>query len=175
MTTQQTQPVAGGVSADALVQEIRKLGVTHVICIPDSFQKTLIAKLQETPGIDFMIACTEDEAVGINAGLYMGGKRPMMVIQNNGIFASINTLKAIALDAKVPTFMMVGQFQRDVTKPIEESRSRAVRMLEPTLDTWGVPHWRLEGPDDIGNLATAYQKASETQGPAALIVGAPTV
>ena len=38
----------------------------------------------------------------MNAGLYMGGENPMMCIQNNGIFASVNTLKAIALDAKVP-------------------------------------------------------------------------
>ena len=57
---------------------------------------------------------------------------------------------------------------------IEESRSRAVRMVEPTLDVWGVPHWRLEGPDDLGNIRAAHERAHETLGPAALIVGAPT-
>jgi sulfopyruvate decarboxylase TPP-binding subunit len=175
MTTQQAQPVARGVTADAIVSEILKLGVTHIICVPDTFQKSVIGKLQELSKPKFLIVCTEDEAMGINAGLYVGGQKPMLLIQNNGVFASINTIKAIALDAKVPTFMLVGQFQRDVTKPPEENRSRAVRMLEPTLATWGVPYFRLEGPEDIGNIAQAYAKAQETQGPAALIVGAPTV
>ena len=51
----------------------------------------------------------------------------------------------------------------DVTKPIEETLSRAVRMVEPTLDTWGIPHWRLEGPDDIGVFAKAAGVNVESQ------------
>lgn len=171
----QASPVATGVEASAIVAELRSLGIDHVICIPDSYQKTLIAALQSDPSIRFITACTEDEAMGINAGLYMGGKNPMLVIQNNGIFASINTIKAIPLDARIPTFIFVGQYQRDTMLPIEESKSRAVRMVEPTLDVWGVPHWRLEGPGDITNIRAAYERAHETMGPAALIVGAPTL
>jgi len=172
--TSQAEPIATGVPAQAIVAEIKKLGVDHVVCIPDSYQKTLIALIRDDPAFRFMIACTEDEAIGINAGLYMGGKNPMLVIQNNGIFASINTIKAIALDAKIPTLMLVGQFQRDPMIAMEENRSRAVRMVEPTLDTWGVPSYRLEGSQDIGNIEKAYRTAHETMGPAAVIVGAPT-
>ena len=174
MTTN-VEPVARGVEADAILAEIDRLGITHVICVPDTFQRTIIARWAERDVPRLLRVCTEDEGVGINAGLYMGGENPMMCIQNNGIFASINTLKAIALDAKVPTFMMVGQFQRDVTKPIEENRSRAVRMLEPTLATWGIPYWRIEGPDDIGAIEQAYRRAHEDLGPAVAIVGAPTL
>ena len=170
----EAKPLAVGVEAPVIMAELHSLGIDHVICIPDSYQKTLIAALQDDPSIRFITACTEDEAMGINAGLYVGGKNPMLVIQNNGIFASINTIKAIPLDARIPTFIFVGQFQRDPMVAVEESRSRAVRMLEPTLDTWGVPHWRLEGPDDLGNIRAAYEKAHETMGPVALIVGAPT-
>ena len=173
MTTQ-SEPVAVGVDARLIVAEIKKLGVDHVICIPDSYQKTLIALLADDPDIRFIIACTEDEAMGINAGLYVGGKSPMLVIQNNGIFASINTIKAIPLDARIPTLMLVGQFQRDPMSPVEESKSRAVRMVEPTLDTWGVPNYRIEGPDDLGNIEKAYRQAHETLGPVAVIIGAPT-
>jgi sulfopyruvate decarboxylase subunit alpha len=162
------------VSADAIAREINALGVTHVVCVPDSFQKTIIARWQETGTPRLLTVCTEDEGVGVNAGLYMGGEHPMMCIQNNGIFASINTLKAIALDARVPTFMMVGQFQRDVNKTIEEQASRAVRMLEPTLKTWGIPYWRIESPDDIGALKQAHDRAWNDLGPAVVIIGAPT-
>ena len=171
----QPEPVARGVEASVIAGELRALGIDHVVCIPDSYQKTLIALLQDDPAIRFITACTEDEAMGINAGLYVGGKNPMLVIQNNGIFASINTIKAIPLDARVPTFIFVGQYQRDTALPIEESKSRAVRMVEPTLDVWGVPRYRLEGPEDVGNIRAAYERAHETMGPAALIVGAPTL
>ncbi len=166
--------MAVGVDGQTVVDEMVKLGITHVICVPDTFQKTVISLLAARESPKLHIVCTEDEAVGINAGLYVGGQNPMMVIQNNGIFASINTLKAIAFDAKVPTLMMVGQFQRDVGKTIEEQTSRAVRMLEPTLDTWGIPNWRIEGPGDLGVIQQAYRRAHADRGPAAVIVGAPT-
>jgi len=169
------QPVATGVSSEEIVSKLKNLGVDHVICIPDSYQKTLIARLTDDPDISFMIACTEDEAIGINAGLYIGGKNPVLVIQNNGIFASINTIKAIPLDAKIPTLMFVGQFQRDPMLLIEESKSRAVRMVEPTLETWGVPYYRIETPEDIGNIELGYKLAHDTMGPVAIIIGAPTI
>ncbi len=173
MTTN-AEPVARPVDSEAIVAEIVKLGITHVICVPDTFQKTVIARLAELEVPRTLIVCTEDEAMGINAGLYIGGANPMMLIQNNGIHASINTMKAIALDAKVPTFIVVGQFLRDATKAPEENRARAVRLLEPTLDVWGVPYFRLEGPEDIGAFAKAYERAHEDKGPAVVIVGTPT-
>ena len=167
-------PVARPVDAEAIVAEILKLGITHVICVPDTFQKTVIARLMELEVPRTLIVCTEDEAMGINAGLYIGGQNPMMLIQNNGIHASINTMKAIALDAKVPTLIVVGQFLRDAAKPPEEQRARAIRLLEPTLDVWGVPYFRLEGPEDIGAFRQAYERAHEDKGPAVVIVGTPT-
>ena len=139
------EPVARPVDAEAIVAEILKLGITHVICVPDTFQKTVIARLAELEVPRTLIVCTEDEAMGINAGLYIGGQNPMMLIQNNGIHASINTMKAIALDAKVPTFIVAGQFLRDATKPPEEQRARAVRLLEPTLDVVEAVACRMDG------------------------------
>jgi hypothetical protein len=86
----------------------------------------------------------------------------------------LNTLKAIALDARVPTFMVIGQYGRDVALPVEQNRLRQVRMLEPTLATWGVPSFRLETPQDLPNLRLAYDRAHAERGPAAAIIGAPT-
>lgn len=172
--TAQADPIALPVEANAIVKEIVALGITHVVTVPDSVQRALLLQLEEEPSLAVHTVCTEDEAIGITAGLYAGGMRPMMSIQNNGFFACINTIKAIALDAKVPTFMLVGQFGRDVTKPVEESRNRAVHRLEPTMDAWSVPHYRLEGPDDIGNVRAAYDRATNDLGPCALIIGAPT-
>jgi hypothetical protein len=58
--------------------------------------------------------------VGINAGLYIAGRTPMLLIQNKGVYACVNALRGIALEASVPTLMLVGQHTRDVTKPAAE-------------------------------------------------------
>jgi sulfopyruvate decarboxylase subunit alpha len=156
----------------AIANTIRELGVTHVVCVPDTNLKTVIAAL-EGPGMPKMLyPCTEDEAMGINAGLYITGHRPMLLIQNNGLLACLNTLKAIALDAQVPTLMLIGQYGRDVGKPVEQNSVRAVSLLEPTLATWSVPSFRMDRPEDLGTLAAAWERAWSNKGPAAAVVGA---
>ena len=169
-----TQPVATPVPAQAITAELVKLGITHVITVPDTIQRTLLVALEESDALEVLTVSTEDEAMGINAGLYVTGHRPMLLIQNTGFFASTNTLKSIALDAQVPTFIFVGQFGRDVTKSLTDGQPRRVGLLEPTLDVWGVPHYRLERPEDIGNVALAYHQSYEQRGPVVVIVGAPT-
>jgi len=166
--------IALPIDGRSIADEIRALGVSHIVCIPDTNLKTVIADLHRPGSPQMIYACTEDEAMGINAGLYVTGHRPMLLIQNNGLLACINTLKAIALDSKVPTLMLIGQFARRVNLKVEDNPLRAVRLLEPTLDTWGVPYFRLEVPDDLPNLRKAWDTAWTTSGPAAAIVGAPT-
>lgn len=162
------------IEAHALLDAIRSAGITHVLTVPDTHQKTLLALLREGDSPRLITVCTEDEAIAINAGLHIGGLRPMLLIQNNGFYACLNALKAIALDARVPTLMLIGQHGRDVTRSPRDDGERSVRMLEPTLEAWGVPYHRLEGPEDVPRFGSAYRQCQEQRGPAALIVGAPT-
>lgn len=174
MTNATAAPVAVSIDGIVLADAVRALGATHIISVPDTNLRTAIASLEAGGGPTVMYVCTEDEAMGINCGLYITGHRPMLLIQNNGLYACVNTLKALALDAQIPTFMLIGQFGRNVTKAPEDNPRRAVNRLEPTLATWGVPYFRIEGPGDLPNLRTAWDTAWTNRGPAAAIVGAPT-
>jgi sulfopyruvate decarboxylase subunit alpha len=75
----------------------------------------------------------------------------------------------------VPLLMMIGEFVRDPAVPSRENRSRAVRMLEPVLETWGIPYFRIDGPEDVGKLAQAHQQSLDNRGPVAVIIGARTI
>src|SRR5262249_8208301 len=94
-------PVVHAIEGEALDHEIAALGVTHVITVPDTNLKSALAALDRQNSLRMLYVCTEDEGMGVNAGLHITGHRPMMLIQNNGFFACLNTLKSIALDAKV--------------------------------------------------------------------------
>lgn len=172
--TESPAPCAVAIDGKVLADAIRALGPTHVICVPDTNLKSAIAALSGLPAPRMLTVCTEDEAMGINAGLYIAGHRPMLLIQNNGLFACVNTLKSIALDAQVPTFMVIGQYGRDVSKPVEDNRLRAVRLLEPTLSVWGVPFARLDSAQDLPRLRALWDRAWADKGPAAALIGAPT-
>jgi sulfopyruvate decarboxylase TPP-binding subunit len=161
-------------SADAMIAALRKAAITHVVIVPDTVQKVFLSALNAVSDIKTIFACTEDEAVGINAGLYATNHRPILSIQNNGLFACLNTIRGIALDGNVPTIMLIGQYGQKPQIMPEASPLRMVRMLEPTLNIWGVPCTWLWGNQDLEALPGIYEQARRDRGPAALLIPVPT-
>jgi sulfopyruvate decarboxylase subunit alpha len=170
----QAEPVARPVSANAILDVLNDLRLTHVINVPDTHQRTLLAALARQSRIKLLTACTEDEAIAINAGLWIGGQRAILSIQQVGLLAAINNVKALAMDARIPTCMLVGYFGRDVTRTARENPARAVNLIEPTLDAWGIAYFPIEGPEDISAIERAYRHSIEHSGPAVVLIGAPT-
>jgi sulfopyruvate decarboxylase TPP-binding subunit len=170
----QAEPVARPVSAEAILQELFELQISHVINVPDTHQRTLLKALSQQTRIKILTACTEDEAIAINAGLWIGGQRPILSIQQVGLLAALNNVKGIAMDARIPTCMLVGYFGRDVSLPARANPGRGVHLIEPTLDAWGVPYFAVEGPNDIAAVGAAYRHSVDHEGPAVVLIGAPT-
>jgi sulfopyruvate decarboxylase TPP-binding subunit len=158
----------------AMLEAIRQAGTTHVVTVPDTHQKSLLALLEDSASPRLITVCTEDEALGVNLGLFMGGACPMLLIQNSGFYACMNTIRGLSLDARVPACMLIGEFSRDPGKAPADHESRLVHLLEPTLDAWHIPYYRLDHGDDVNRIQAAMEQAWEQRGPVALLVGAPT-
>ncbi|MGI5518949.1 thiamine pyrophosphate-binding protein [Streptomyces sp. CA-106131] len=157
-----------------ILKAIRDAAITHVITVPDTHQQSLLRLLAEPTGPQLITVCTEDEAMGVNLGLYMGGKKPMLLIQNSGFYAALNTVRGLALDGQVPTCMLIGEFFRDPHVAPRDHASRLVRMLEPTLDLWEIPTYRLDHEAHIADIPVAVEHAYRAHGPVALLVGGRT-
>jgi sulfopyruvate decarboxylase subunit alpha len=157
-----------------MLECIRSARTSHVITVPDTHQKTLLDVLAESRAPELITVCTEDDAMAVNLGLFLGGQRPMLLIQNSGFYASMNTIRGLSLDAKVPACMLIGEFSRDPGVAPAEHASRLVHLLEPTLRTWHIPHFRLDTPADLPNIACAMARAHRDRCATALLVGAPT-
>jgi sulfopyruvate decarboxylase TPP-binding subunit len=146
-----------------------------VLSVPDTHQKSVLAALDKERALRVLTCATEDEATAIGAGLYMGGEPFVLMIQHAGLYASVNTLRGVSMDGQVPIFYMVGLLSREKDKDPRESRHSMVRFAEPLLDTFGVPHARLEGPDDVHRIPEYYRLAQERKGPAVVLVGLETI
>ena len=146
-----------------------------ILSVPDTHQRTVLAALDKEPSITVLTCATEDEAVAISAGLYIGGEPVILMIQHAGLYASVNTLRGVAIDGRVPTFYMIGLLGREKDREPRESRHSMVRYCEPLLDLFGVPHARLEGPGDVHLIPEYYRLAHERRGPAAVLVGLETM
>src|SRR5436853_6218466 len=142
-----------------------------ILSVPDTHQKTVLAALDKEDAIKTITCATEDGACTIAGGLYMGGEPVVLMIQHAGLYASINTLRGVSMDGKIPVFYMIGLLSREKDKDPKESRHSMVRFAEPLLDTFGVPHARLEGPNDVHLIPEYYRLSRERRAPAEVPVG----
>ena len=162
------------VPAALLHDAVSELGVTHILTVPDTHQKSLLASLMDDPALTTMTLSTEDEALGVNAGLWIGGVDALVVIQNVGFFAAMNGVRGVCMDMHVPTCMLVGQYAIDVTVPVPENGASGVRMIEPVIQSLEIPYYVIDRPEDVGVLKQAYERSRAERGPVVVLVTAPT-
>ena len=74
------------IEASALLAEIKKNGVTHVVGVPDNGSRALYEQLWADPDIQVVLVTREGEAFALASGLYLGGAKPLVLIQNTGFF-----------------------------------------------------------------------------------------
>ena len=172
--TADTAPVADSVPASTLHAAIRALGVSYVLSVPDTHQKTLLAAVTGDPQLTTLTFSTEDEAICVNAGLWIGGSEAVVMIQNVGLFAAMNALRGVAMDMRVPTCLIVGQYAREVTLPVERDPGSAIRLIEPVLQTMDVPFYRIDHEADAGVLRIAFDRSRAERRPVVVLIGAPT-
>jgi sulfopyruvate decarboxylase TPP-binding subunit len=166
---------AMGVPASVFITELDQLGLHAVVTVPDTHQRTLLAALAGDDRFRVITATTEDEGVGICAGLWWGGVDPLLLIQHAGVFASVNTLRGIGLDMSIPITMLVGLYGRDPAIAPEDSRGSMNRLVLPLLERLGVAYELIDGPDDLGALGRMKSRAASEGRPAAAVVGAETL
>jgi sulfopyruvate decarboxylase TPP-binding subunit len=66
---------------DSVTNTLIECGVTLVVWIPDSSTGAWEAGLSSTSDLSVVRVCREGEAFAVAAGLLLGGKRPVVIIQ----------------------------------------------------------------------------------------------
>ena len=169
-----TQTPPQSIPATMLMDALRECGVRTVVTVPDTHQRTLLTALEGSDQFRLVTCATEDEATAVAAGLWIGGEEPALLIQHAGVYASVNTLRGVAIDGRIPTFYLVGLLNREPDMDPRDSTRSMVRYCEPLLDTFGVPHALIDGPDDVPRIVELFHLSRDRRGPAAALVGMPT-
>jgi sulfopyruvate decarboxylase TPP-binding subunit len=160
-----------GVSAALAVVEIESLGFTHVVIIPDAETRLLYEALGERPGLSLLSPAREGEGVAIAAGLWVGGAKPLLVIQNTGLMEAGDTIRGCGLGPSIPLRLVVGWRGYAGASRGQRPIDSAFSYTEPLLDAWGIPYQRMMEDGDLAALAEMDRTARETSLPAAVLFG----
>jgi len=162
-----TQTTGTGLSPAAILAEIRKNGVTHVVWLPDSETNGLYVLMKAEPSLRLVPVTNEALAFSAAAGLSFGGRVPLILIQNTGMMDSGNSLRGWAIDLSIPVVLMVGY--RGWTRH-GVNTDTAATYTERFLNAFGINYYLVEDGTDAGRISIAFEEAKKTKRPVAVLV-----
>jgi sulfopyruvate decarboxylase subunit alpha len=148
---------------------LKGCGVTHVVWIPDSELGLWEAAFSADPGLQLIRACREGEAIAIAAGLLLGGKRPVVMIQCTGFFEAGDALRNVVYDLKLPLFLVIGV--RSYYAHLQGATTDSCPVFtEPLLKAWQLPYRLFDRTSTADDLAGAYRQAWAEQRAGAVLL-----
>jgi sulfopyruvate decarboxylase TPP-binding subunit len=141
-----------------VVAALVECGVSHVIWIPDSTVGTWEPDLRAAKGLSLIRVCREGEAMAVAAGLLLGGKQPVVVIQCTGLFEAGDALRNVVHDLRLPLFLVVGVRSWHAYQA-GKAIDTCPRFAEPVMRAWQIPYVLFEDRHTAADLAAAYRQA----------------
>jgi sulfopyruvate decarboxylase TPP-binding subunit len=153
-------------TGEEIAAALDELGVTDVVWAPDSLLAQWEAALEAAPRLRLLRVCREGEAWPLAAGLHLGGRKPLVMMQTTGLFESGDGLRNAVYDFQLPLFAVIGARSWLVKNSTDSAR----RFAEPVLKAWGLDYRIIERSDDKRLLVEHCLACRKAQRPGAVLV-----
>jgi sulfopyruvate decarboxylase subunit alpha len=152
--------------ASGVCAGVHAAGSRDVVYVPDNpLSHVLRLFADRFRDVRLLLATREEEAFGIAAGLYLGGRLPTVMLQSSGIGNSLNALTSLLLPYQIPVLMVVSmRGDAGEWNAAQVPMGRAVRGI---FESISVPHATVESAEsacDTVRLAGKTAFATRTLG-----------
>ncbi len=127
--------------------------------VPCSLLKGLVSLLEKDEKAPYVSATREDSALGMAAGAFFGGKRPMVLMQNSGLGVSVNALASLHTLYEIPVLLLISWRGEDRSDAPEHWMMGEI--MTPMLDLMKIPH-RLLSTEEPMSVPVTWARAQPT-------------
>jgi phosphonopyruvate decarboxylase len=157
-----------GLTGAALAGLLEAQGYDFFAGVPCSMIEGLIATLEAHPRLPYVPAVREDVAVGLAAGAWLAGRRPMVLMQNSGLGTSMNALVSLSLMYRLPALLLVtwrGHRGKDAPEHL------LMGEISPALlEMLRIPHRILSAVSIADDVAWGRAESDRLSQPVALLL-----
>ena len=145
-----------------------KIGL--VTTVPCKQLAGVIEEVDKRPEIHHIPANKEDEAMGICAGAWMGGKRSGIIMQNTAIGVTINTLATLIQYYRMPLPMLIS-YRGELREPVACQVEMAVH-TKALLAQMNIPTYHFHKQSDADELPMILDYTFMCNKPVAILTDA---
>lgn len=155
---------------EAAMEAFREAGIDFACGLPDGWLLPLHEAVADAADMDYVRVPHEGVGVSVCVGAWLGGKRPVMLMENSGLRVSTETIARLCMAADIPILMLM-PYRGD----IGDSEYWAVPhgiVVEPLLKTLRIPYVVVrEDPDQLRKqIVRACRLMDASEYPVAVLV-----
>lgn len=154
----------------AIARGLWTCNIRELVHVPDNPLSAIMeAVTGRYPGIRTTAATREEEAVGIAAGLYLGGARPGVLMQSSGLGNALNALASLLIAYQIPVVLVLSM--RGDPGEWNWAQVPLGRAVPRLLEAIGVPAVTVDRPEAAEEcVRLASRLAFDARVPAACLL-----
>ncbi len=141
---------------------LKSADYNFAVTLPCGMLKGLIRSVENSADIIHVPLTREEEGVGIAAGAYLGGKKPVMIVQSSGVANSLNSIASLSIVYQIPLLMITSY--RGSLYEFAPSQVPLGLGLEGILTSLGVPYYILDDPEKAEHLILGADSLAKAAG-----------
>jgi len=161
-------------AAEIALKALIDSGIDFAACLPDSAFQELYVPLGAQRGVDYIQVANEGDGVGICMGAWIGGKKPVLVMENTGFTVTPYALMRGPIPFGVPLLLLIAH-----RGGFHDQRWFSVPMgwgTMPLLDAMRISYEYVTETDKIRDAITgAVKSMNSIQAPVAVVLGGATI
>jgi sulfopyruvate decarboxylase TPP-binding subunit len=150
-------------TADKLYEAIKASGVDLVVSLPDDWLVPLVDRAEDDPEMQHIMVAREPEIVGVCAGAWIGGRRPVALMGPAGLLACGHELVTFNFAHQIPLFV-IGPRRGSIEDPHTYHVGQGL-VIDDYLDAVECDQLLLEDVDDLALLPDAHRRALQIKRP----------
>ncbi|MCZ6452324.1 MAG: thiamine pyrophosphate-binding protein [Deltaproteobacteria bacterium] len=131
-----------------ILEGLKEAGVDLIATLPDINLKDLLRLVEADGQVNHVPLCREEEGIGICAGAYLVGKKCALIMQNGGLYNSVNGIVSTLLHYQIPLLLLI-YYAGDIG---DRTFSTTGAMTEPVLEALGIRSYILRRPEEAKDL-----------------------
>jgi phosphonopyruvate decarboxylase len=146
------------IQAHQFVESARSAGFTFYAGVPCSYLTPFINYVIDDPGLQYVSAANEGDAVATASGAALGGHRGIAMMQNSGLGNAVSPLTSLNYVFRLPVLLIV-TWRGDPGHPDEPQHALMGTITTGLLETMQIP-WEIF-PQEREQIAPALARAIE--------------
>ena len=120
------------ITAEDFILRSKDKGFNIYSGVPCSYLKPFINYIIDSEDVTYIPAASEGDAIGIAAGSYLGGRSPVVMLQNSGLGNTVNPITSLLQTFKIPVLIIV-TLRGDPNAPADEPQHQLMGKITTDL------------------------------------------